>query len=297
MDQTAKKITPALDIGKYALSVGQKNMTATVFWARVVSSENESLLTDYTKHTFFEVQYALEGRIVITVGDNRRFTLDESDFILIPPDTYHQIVDGDSAGARFIMAFSLSDADAALCDLLAAEARPHRHSAALHAIVELILQKGRENTPLCAKTLSCLIEAFLLELCDVATPVHTTDGQQERKRTENEQRVADIRAYIHTSHGIGLSVSELSRRFGIGERHLNRLFHAEVGHSPREEINHEKLRHIEELLVATTLSLGEISALCGFCDEYAMNKFFKRYNKIRLSEYRRTARKNVTKKL
>ena len=296
MDQTAKKITPALDLGRYELTVGQKNMSATVFWARVVSSENESLLTDYTKHTFFEVQYALEGRIVITVGDNRRFTLDESDFILIPPDTYHQIVDGDSAGARFIMAFALSDADAALRDLLAAEACPHRHSAALHAILELMLQKGREDSPLAAKTLSCLIEAFLLELCELVTPPSADGESHERKRTESEQRVADISAHIHNLHGIGLSVSELSRRFGIGERHLNRLFHAEMGHSPREEINHEKLRHIEELLVSTTLSLGEISALCGFCDEYAMNKFFKRYNKVRLSEYRRTARKKVTKK-
>ena len=289
MEQIERRITPALNLSKYELTVTGPVITATIFWARVVSSETESLLTGYTKHTFFEVQYALEGRIVITVGDNKRFTLDESDFIVIPPDTYHQIVDGDSTGARFIMAFSLSGREETLEHLRAAGARPYRDSAALRAILESILQKGRESSPLCAKTLSCLVEAFLLELCDIVTPP-TESGQQERRLTDSAQRVAEICAYIHDFHGIGISVSELSRRFGVGERHLGRLFHAELGHGPREEINHEKLRYIEELIASTALSLSEISALCGFCDEYAMNKFFKRYNKIKLTDYRRTAR-------
>lgn len=291
MEASARKITPAFDLGKYALSIDSKDMSVTVFWARVVSSEHESLLTGYTKHTFFEVQYALEGRIVITAGD-QCFNLDESDFIVIPPDTYHQIVDGDSTGARFIMAFSISGKDATVERLKQTSACPHRESPALRAILELILQKGREDTPLCTKTLSCLVEAFLLELCDVITPPPSQGARKDRKLTESEQRVAEIRSFIHDFHGIGITVADLARRFGISERHLNRLFHAEIGHSPREEINHEKLRYIEELIASTALSFSEISALCDFCDEYAMNKFFKRYNKMKLSDYRHMARRS-----
>ena len=84
-----------------------------VFWARVVSSESESLFTKNTKHTFYEIQYALEGRIGMVIGDGERVIFDESDFIVIPPDTYHQIVDGDTRGARFIMAFTLRPTDSA----------------------------------------------------------------------------------------------------------------------------------------------------------------------------------------
>ena len=290
MENSSRRMTPAFDLRKYALSVEGKELSAKVFWARVVSSEHESLLTDYTKHTFFEVQYALEGRIVITVGE-QRFTLDESDFIIIPPDTYHQIVDGDSTGARFIMAFSFSAADPATVEALRQYgAQPHRESQTMRSLLALMVQKGQSETPHCANALSCLIEAFLLELCDIITPMRSTPHDSSRRLSENQQRIAEIRAYIHDYHGIGLSVSELARRFGIGERHLSRLFQAEVGHTPREEINHEKLRHIEEMIASTALSLSEISALCGFCDEYAMNKFFKRYNKMRLTEYRLTAR-------
>ncbi|MBR6727113.1 MAG: helix-turn-helix domain-containing protein [Clostridia bacterium] len=290
MENVTRKPTPAFDLGKYVLSIESKDLSAKVFWARIVSSEHESLLTDYTKHTFFEVQYALEGRIVITVGE-QRFHLDESDFIVIPPDTYHQIVDGDSTGARFIMAFSLLSTEELAAGLAISGASPHRESPVLRAILELILQKGAVDSPLCAKTLSSLAEAFLLELCDIVTPAATLPDAKELNLTENQQRIATIRAFIHDYHGIGLSVGDIARRFGIGERHLTRLFRAELGHSPREEINHEKLRHIEELIASTALSFSEISALCGFCDEYAMNKFFKRYNKMRLSDYRRTVGK------
>ena len=289
--EAAKQITPAVSLDKYHIAVNRDITNATVFWARVVSSENESLLTNYTKHTFFEIQYVLEGRIVITVGDAKCFTLDESDFIIIPPDTYHQIVDGDDTGARFIMAFSLEyTAGSPFEHLASATVAPRRESSALRAILSLILAKGGAESPLCAKALTALVECFLLELCEIVSPPAHAVPQHGGASTESKARIAAIRAYIKDYHGIGVTVGEVARRFGIGERHLNRIFRAEAGHTLRDEINHEKLCHIETLVASTTLSLGEISSLCGFSDEYAMNKFFKRYNRVKLSEYRRTAR-------
>ena len=54
MKETARQVTPAINLNPYHLSVDSNRMAVTVFWARVVSSETESLLTSYTKHTFFE---------------------------------------------------------------------------------------------------------------------------------------------------------------------------------------------------------------------------------------------------
>ncbi|MBQ8356774.1 MAG: helix-turn-helix domain-containing protein [Clostridia bacterium] len=290
MAENARQVTPAFDLSQYRLSIQNEKMTVKVFWARVVSSETESLLTQYTRHTFFEVQYALEGRIVITVGDNR-FTLKESDFIVIPPDTYHQIIDGDETGARFIMAFSLSDKEDILSSHLRTRgASPHRESPALRALLKLILQKGREDSPFCAEVLSSLIEAFLLELCDSLAPTRQAYPDAMRNLSESAERIAAVQKFVRDYHGIGISVTELARRFGISERHLNRIFRSETGETLRDQINHEKLRHMEELIASTDLSFTEISALCDFCDEYAMNKFFKRYNRMRLSDYRRLAR-------
>ena len=291
MPQEKKQITPAANLDKHHLTVDNDDFTATVFWARVVSSETESLLTHYTKHTFFEIQYALEGRLVITVGDNDRFTLEESDFIIIPPDTYHQIVDGDDTGARFILAFSLSAKGEATHEaVLRRGAIPHRESIVLRQLLIAILQKSAADTSHADGVLSGLIASFLYELCDVLAPAKREYAEEESANdTEGAGRVAAVSAYIRQYHGIGMTVSTLARHFGISERHLGRLFRTEAQTTVREAINHEKLRYMEELIASTPLSLMEISALCGFCDEYAMNKFFKRYNRMRLSDYRRTA--------
>ena len=52
-------------IGKYDIIVENDFMKCRIYWARIVGSETESLFTQYTKHTFYEIQYALEGRIVM----------------------------------------------------------------------------------------------------------------------------------------------------------------------------------------------------------------------------------------
>ena len=82
--------------GKYDIQFANDLFECRIFWARVISSENESLFTQYTKHTFYEMQYALEGSISMTLGKGERILVPKGEFIIITPDTYHQIADGDS---------------------------------------------------------------------------------------------------------------------------------------------------------------------------------------------------------
>ena len=278
------------NIGRYDMKIGNAFMECRVFWARIVGSESESLLTSYTKHTFFEIQYALNGRIGMTVGDSQYLHVDESDFVIIPPDTYHQVVDSDSIGARFIMAFSVSPLQDRFREIL------HRlsHIETRHETPRMrqLLSMMREEEGvgmLGRRMLDNLIEAFLLEIFSV---VCDTPHQSVCDADDTTQRVASILRYIHSKNGIDLHVSDVARAFNISERHLSRLLIESTGRSPKEQINHEKLKKIEELVLSTSLSLSEISELCGFCDEYAMNKFFRRHTQANLSSFRRISQKS-----
>ena len=115
------------------------------------------------------------------------------------------------------------------------------------------------------------------------------DGHRDEKKAVGT--VGEITSFIHSRGGIGISVGELGRMFNISPRHLGRLFASVTGESPKEVINHEKMKRIEALVSTTSLSLGEISELCGFSDEYSMNKFFRRYTLTNLSEFRAIAKK------
>lgn len=297
MSDTDRKRDVSTDnINKYDIEFSSAFMECHIFWARVVSSEHESLFTQNTKHTFYEIQYALDGHIGMKVGQDDRLYVAESDFVVIPPDTYHQVVDADSNGARFIMAFSLVMKDDRMNNILRhlASVCPCRETPHMRPLLSLILQKNYQHSIVRRRIMTSLLETFLLEIFEAyrlsaadAAGVEQTDITDEAA----VHRVRRMENFIRSRSGIGITVTDIAEQFNMSERHVNRLFTAVTGKSPREVIQHEKLKKIEEYVAFTDLSFSEIAELCGFCDEYAMNKFFKRYNLIKLSDFRRLAKK------
>ena len=290
----AKNRFQSYNINKYNIQLCNDLMECQIHWARVVSSDTESLFTQYTKHTFYELQYALEGQIQMTVGNCPNVHLDESDFIVIPPDTYHQINGGDSVGSRFIMAFSIHFKNDRLGGYRKHldQALPHSGKGTMRRLFELILEENYHDTSLRRHILQALLESFLLKILERSAPKKFHSIVEQESGRFISKRVAEICAFIHDNNGIGIQVSDVATHFAITERHLNRILREDTGKSPREIINHEKLKKIEELILSTPLSFREISELCGFSDEYAMNKFFRRYVNTTLSDFRRIKRRS-----
>lgn len=280
------------NINKFDIEFHNTLMDCKVFWARVVSSESESLFTHYTKHTFYEIQYALEGHIGMIIDKDTKINIDQSDFIIIPPDRYHQIVDSDSQGARFIMAFSLEFKAKHLKNAMKYfdAPKPYGETPEMRKLLELILEKSYTNAPLHKQIITTLLESFFLEITETVLQNNISNGT-DGDFLNTEERFNKICAFIANCNGIGISVASVAKSFNTSERHLNRIVKAATGKSAKELINHEKLKKIEEYITTTSLSLNEIAELCGFSDAYAMNKFFKRYNFSNPSSLRKTAQK------
>lgn len=278
-------------INRYDIEISNALFDCRVFWARVVSSENESLFTQYTKHTFYEIQYALDGCISMTLNKNEHTPVQTGEFIIIPPDTYHQIADGASVGARFIMAFDIRPRPTAPPGLLRrlSSLECYGESPAMRSLLALILDRGYRDDPLRKGILSALIEGLLLEILECMNESQEQPAPEEAGMSASALRAKRILAFMHDYNGIGIGVSDVAAHFHICERHLNRILLAETGKTAREQLHREKIRYVEELVATTSLSLSEISALCGFSDEYAMNKFFRRHTKSNLSDFRRLA--------
>jgi len=283
------------NINKFNIEIANQLMNCRIFWARIVSSESESLFTKYTKHSFYEIQYALQGRIGMIIGDGTKVPIAESDFFIVPPDTYHQIVESDDCGARLIMAFSLDGNSSTLRKIakeiekcIAYHETPHMRN-----LLSAILEKNYHDEPLRKGSITALVECFLLEVMEIVCAT-AQESLGIRTKFKNEEKAAAILAYIRDTGGIGVSVSDISTRFHISERQLNRLFSTVTGKSLSNAIALEKLRKIEDLIRSTELSFSEIAEICAFSDGYAMNKFFKRHNRVNLSEFRALAKKGST---
>lgn len=289
-----KEYLRSYNINKYDIEIQNNLFDCRIYWARLISSETESLFTQYMKHTFYEIQYALEGRIGVVINEDSPVYFDHSHFLIIPPDTYHQIADGDTVGARFIMAFSIqskNDATKQVLDRLG-DTVAYKETEAMRQLLSLILKKSYCDDPFCKRLLTSLLESFLLEILETVNQTQTYVDRGEDMVERKLRRAADVQSFIHQFNGIGIQVSDVAQHFHISEKQLNRILLSETGKTTKELINHEKLKKIEELIVTTSLTLSEISELCGFCDEYAMNKFFRRHNQTSLSYFRRISRQN-----
>lgn len=275
-------------IGKYNIIVENDFMKCHIYWARIVGSETESLFTQYTKHTFYEIQYALEGRIVMQIEKNKNIIVEQSDFIIVPPDTFHQIVDGDTVGARFIMAFSIEVKSSQLKNLpqKMSQLVPYHETKYMRDILNIAINKNYHDTPVRRRLITSYLESLILEFIEATSPYRTQELAEIESLSENQARVMQIQRFIADHSGIGIRPADISQKFNISERHLNRIFVSETGKTLKEAINRQKLEKIEELTTTTTLSFKEISELCDFADEYGMNQFFKRYNHCGLTEYR-----------
>jgi AraC family transcriptional regulator of adaptative response / DNA-3-methyladenine glycosylase II len=69
-------------------------------------------------------------------------------------------------------------------------------------------------------------------------------------------------------------MSELARRVGVGERHLRRVFEAEVGASPNEVAATRRLLFAKQLLTETRLPITTVAATAGYASLRRFNAVF-----------------------
>ncbi len=286
------KLKESKSLNRKIIKVVNDLMTLDVFWIRVVYGENESLLTNYTKHTFYEMQYSLRGTISLIIGNNEHINIEQSKFLIVPPETYHQIIDSTEKGERFIMGFSVESGNKEIISFLDKVLKPqvYKEAPRMRQLLQLMLNSAYENNRHSNREISNLMQCFIYEIINTVCPEGNDDTYIDKK-TENFLRIKEINDYITDRHGINITVEKISRHCNMSTRHVTRVCCQYAGKSPRELINAAKLKHIKLLIESTPMSLYEISEICGFSDEYAMNKFFKRYENMTLTKYKQFIQK------
>lgn len=83
-----------------------------------------------------------------------------------------------------------------------------------------------------------------------------------------------------------VSLKELSSIFNYSERQLQRIITNATGHTFLENIQHQKLKRVTDLLTESPLSITEICELSGFQSLNNFRKIFYRYYQMTPSEYR-----------
>lgn len=90
-----------------------------------------------------------------------------------------------------------------------------------------------------------------------------------------EKYMAQLKGYVQSHLDQPLTRDGLAQELGISPDHLSSVVHFSTGHSLKSFITQERMRRGRELLRATGLSIGEISAACGYESAAYFSKVYR----------------------
>lgn len=100
--------------------------------------------------------------------------------------------------------------------------------------------------------------------------------------------VAEVLEWIERRLDRPITVAELARRTGLGERTFLRRFAAATGSTPHRWLTERRLDRAQHLLETTRLPVDDIAAACGYASAAALRHQFSRLRGTSPSDYRRT---------
>ncbi len=119
-------------------------------------------------------------------------------------------------------------------------------------------------------------------------------GALERRsgvpQVPESRALAAAKNYIQSHYLEPLSVAQVAAESGLSVSRLHRLFQSSYGSSPKRYITACRLRHAARLLASGGLPLADIALQCGYADQSAFTRAFRRDYKVTPARYRATAR-------
>jgi AraC-like DNA-binding protein len=142
----------------------------------------------------------------------------------------------------------------------------------LYNIYERIDKKKDVNDILNNKYLVTVITEFLL-------------GNSLTPESKNNSW-DDLLTYISENIQKPLKPRDLAKRMALSLYHFTRMFKKKIGYSPYHYVLHTKMNTANHLLQYSSLSIKEISYLCGFSSEASFCNAFKNFAGVWPSVYR-----------
>ena len=109
----------------------------------------------------------------------------------------------------------------------------------------------------------------------------------EEQDAQEERTITGIIRYLQEHLDKEISLNILADEFHLSSQYISQLFKSEIGVNFLAYLTSIRMERAKKLLLATSLSIGEISEKCGYADYRVFTKAFKKEEGSIPSQYRR----------
>ncbi|HBZ16479.1 D-xylose utilization transcriptional activator XylR [Pantoea sp. NPDC088449] len=157
-----------------------------------------------------------------------------------------------------------------------------------------VAQGSRQMGYQAAKLLHRLLDKHSLELQRILVPpVKVIARRSTDYRSLHDPAVIQAMHYIRFNACKGIKVEQVLDAIGISRSNLEKRFRDETGDTIHAMIHREKLEKARELLACSSMSINEISQMCGYPSLQYFYSVFKKSYANTPKEYRQLHGENV----
>ena len=159
-----------------------------------------------------------------------------------------------------------------------------------------IIVSGYDDFSYCREALRMRITDYILKPVNYEEFGSCIDRLQivlyENRKTEEqdaqeERTITGIIRYLQEHLDKEISLNILADEFHLNSQYISQLFKSEIGVNFLAYLTSIRMERAKKLLLATSLSIGEISEKCGYADYRVFTKAFKKEEGSTPSQYRR----------
>jgi AraC-like DNA-binding protein len=247
---------------------------------RHLVAENE--FCPFHSHSAFEIVYHPRGRGTTLLRNGQRIDFEEGGAVIYPPYMEHDQKLFTAGEDVCIQTGHEGPLPAPLREGLYV---PPIEDAQLKSELQSLGSARAARSPLGKAALAHRVTALmisLLELCPASSrreKESSADQYAEAARQFIKDRIQDIGR-----------IEEVAQRVGVSHDYLRHIFKERMGMSLAAWLNHCRVERAKELLAHTPLPLKAIAGSCGFENERYFCFVFKKHERCRPGEFRKSHR-------
>ncbi|MCH4887271.1 helix-turn-helix domain-containing protein [Acidaminobacter sp. JC074] len=273
------------------LTLRTDHLLIEVIWFREMEKEGQWVIDEHMHHSF-EFHFCAEGDGHVYLEDDD-FIVSKGQFYLTPPGKQHAQTQG------------LTDSYKEYCLNCNITLLDDNQSEGF-AIYE-VLRKSSMAVPECEEILKLFSKA-LLEAEDKAIGYQNaikslmtlilveatrrlakdfTSYESKKKFKHFDARYHEIYRYIRSNLSDHLTVAEISSHIHLSEKQLNRIVKDNTGLTVKQLMSDLRMTVCKDMLKYTNKRISEIAEETGFSSVYYFNQFFKKYESVSPTEFRK----------
>ena len=262
------------------------------------------------KHSYFEIIFIRSGSGLHVINDNTvRYTA--GDVFLLGPEDYHYFEIREHTTFCYIRFTEVYIKDPALpnvpdwqrtiafilhspyqCNGTIVTETDEKEQLDRLLTVLLYEYENRQDS-----SYELIMNSIMKAMLGILARNMVRQNTQERRKTKNSRLIEDIMLYIsqHIYAPDALRLERLVERFNFSPGYLGIFFKKETGETLQQYILHYKLKMIESRLLASEMTISQITHEFGFTDGSHLNKLFKKHFGVAPGEYRAMRLSNKAK--